>query len=254
MEHTKRNIDLFVFYTKTQDTKKILNNGADGVIIDWEMKNKSLRQALFDTQINMHSINDLKDMRAETNSKIICRINRFSEIDDQEIEESINKGTDELLLPMVQTAREVEIILKKINGRCPLGILLETDESIKRAKDLSTLPLSRVYIGLNDLAIDRRYGSIFEPVFNGVIQEIRPLFKTDFGFGGLTMPSLGSPVPCRILLNEIKKHNCTFAFLRRSFFRDSQIVDSSIIISEIRKEFAKPAFNYKPGFDYKKFL
>ena len=103
-------IDLFVFYTRISDTVKHLKDGADGVVIDWEAKEKCARQTLYDTQINMHSLRDLSDIRASTTKTILCRVNQVSELDDWEIEESISHGADELLLPMVQSAKELSLI------------------------------------------------------------------------------------------------------------------------------------------------
>jgi hypothetical protein len=254
MEQEKKHIDLFVFYTNTPQTMKYIADGADGVVIDWESKEKQIRQALFDTQINMHSLDDLSEMRLLTDTKIICRVNRFAELEANEIEDAVAKGANEILLPMVESPAEVEQVLKRINGKCQLGIMLETDLAVKNAGDYTGLPISRVFVGLNDLAIDRGYDCIFEPVFNGSIMDIRHHFPMDFGFGGLTRPSLGNPVPCRIILNEIKKHDCSFTFLRRSFFKDSLEVDSSIIIQEIREEFSKPVYEYDAAFNYRQFL
>lgn len=254
MQSKKYTIELIVFYTEIEETNQYLINGANAVIIDWECEKKLARQKLYDTQINMHAVNDLIDLRKNENAHIICRVNQFSCLKETEIDDAIYNGADELLLPMVRNVKEVEAILKKINGRCPLGILIETDDAMRNAKDYSTLPLSRVYIGLNDLAIDRGYKSIFEPVFDGSIQEIRSFFTTKFGFGGLTLPDRGSPLPCKYLINEMKKNKCTFSFLRRSFFRDARDMNASIIISKIREEFNLPAFDYPEGFDYKKML
>jgi hypothetical protein len=77
-----------------------------------------------------------------------------------------------------------------------------------------------VYIGLNDLAIERGASTIFEPVVDGTIDELRRLFSIPFGFGGLTLPDRGSPVPCRLLIAELTRLACSFSFLRRSFHRD----------------------------------
>lgn len=238
-------MELFVFYTSLKETRQYLQDGAFGSVIDWENQGKLARQKNFDTQINLHTADDLINLKeAALEKPIICRVNQYSRLNIKDIESAINGGATEILLPMVRKPSEVDSVLKMINGRCPLGILIETKDAIKNAKKLSKLPLSRVFVGLNDLAIDSEYSFIFEPIFNGTIQKIRPFFPMQFGFGGLTHPSFGSPVPCRILINEMKKHNCTFSFLRRSFFRDSKTVASSIIIKDIQKEFESPIFTY----------
>lgn len=238
-------MELFVFYTSLEETSQYLQDGADGSIIDWENQGKEARQKLFDTQINLHNADDLIMLKeAGLKKPIICRVNQYSNLNTSEIDSAINNGANEILLPMVRNPGEVETVLKIINERCPLGILIETREAVKNAEELGKMPLSRVFVGLNDLAIDSGYSFMFEPVFDGTIQKIRSFFPMQFGFGGLTHPSFGSPVPCRILINEMKKHNCTFSFLRRSFFRDSKIIASSIIVSDIQEEFKRPIFTY----------
>ncbi len=109
-----------------------------------------------------------------------------------------------------------------VNGRCGVGMLLETCEAVVGAADFARLPLSRVYVGLNDLAIARRSANIFEAVADGTVDRLRPLFTVPFGFGGLTLPDAGHPIPCRLLMAEMTRLECTFSFLRRSFRRDTQ--------------------------------
>ena len=77
-----------------------------------------------------------------------------------------------------------------------------------------------MYVGLNDLAIERRSASIFEAITDGTVDRLREIFSVPFGFGGLTLPDRGHPVPCRLLINEMVRLNCHFSFLRRSFHRD----------------------------------
>ena len=51
---------------------------------------------------------------------------------------------------------EVDRTLDLVAGRCGLGILIETQDAVDRAAALARRPLSRIYVGLNDLRIDRR--------------------------------------------------------------------------------------------------
>ena len=81
-------------------------------------------------------------------------------------------------------------------------------------------PLSRVYVGLNDLAIDRRSPSIFSAILDGTVERVRRASRVPFGFAGLTLPDAGYPIPCRLLAGELVRLDCDFTFLRRSFRRD----------------------------------
>src|SRR5205823_7797724 len=96
------------------------------------------------------------------------------------------------------------------------------------------LPLSRVYVGLNDLAIDRGAPSIFTAVADGTVERLRGHFRAPFGFGGLTLPDRGSPIPCRLLIAEMARLDCAFSFLRRSFIRDTAGHKMQPMVSRIR--------------------
>jgi hypothetical protein len=138
-----------------------------------------------------------------------------------EIDTAIELGAAEILLPLVRTPDEVERVLRHIGGRLPLGILIETVEAVRHARELGRLPLSRVYVGLNDLAIARGSRNIFEPVADGTLDQVREHIRVPFGFAGATLPDRGHPIPARLLLSEFARLRCSYTFLRRSFLADS---------------------------------
>lgn len=229
---------LYLFSTDTEFIQKAVFAGVKGVIIDWESSGKKVRQAFADTQINKDTLEDLKRVRASTNAYVICRINGFETMGSNEIEQAIDAGVDEILLPMVRTVREVEEVLNRVRGRCGLGILVETMAGTELVNELACLPLSRVYVGLNDLAIERNSSNIFAPLIDGTLEKIRSPFQVSFGFGGLTLPECGYPIPCRLLMGEIIRLGCDFSFLRRSFNRDISGRDIGVEIPRILKAIA----------------
>ena len=99
---------------------------------------------------------------------------------------------------------------------------------------LARLPISRAYIGLNDLAIDRGSTSIFDALLDGTVERVRAEFDVPFGFGGLTLPDRGAPVPCSQLIAEMVRLDCSFSFLRRSFRRDVACTEVGAAIDRIR--------------------
>jgi hypothetical protein len=227
--------ELFLFTTDLQTIQDAVKAGVDGIIVDWESAGKINRQAGYDTQINQSTIEDLEKVRKATSAHVICRVNGYNDHTSVEIEQAIQAGANEILLPMVRTAGEVERTLEIINGRCKFGILVETIAAVGIASKLNQYPLSRVYAGLNDLAIDRKLENIFISVEDGTIEQIRKGFKAPFGFGGLTLPEKGNPIPCRYLMGEMARLNCNFTFLRRSFLRDIKSRDMMVEIPRIRK-------------------
>ncbi|MGW8178491.1 MAG: hypothetical protein ACWGQW_06970, partial [bacterium] len=66
----------------------------------------------------------------------------------------------------------------------------------------------------------RKSPSIFDAVADGTVERVRAHFEIPFGFGGLTLPDCGAPIPCRLLIAEMARLDSNFSFLRRSFHRD----------------------------------
>ena len=119
--------------------------------------------------------------------------------------------------------------------------MIETREAVNLAEQLAEFPISRVFLGLQDLAIDNGYANIFKPLCDDTVYRIRIKTKSPFGFGGATLPHKGHPLPCRLLLSELVRLNCTFTFLRRSFLKDVSITDIPNGIHEIRAVIAELA-------------
>ncbi len=214
---------LLVLFSKDPSTIiQAVQAGVRAVIVDWEHIGKKERQFGVDTEINRDTTEDLKRVRACTKATVICRINSHGDRTEEEIEAAANAGADEILLPMVRTLYQVENVIDLARRRCGVGILVETVDAIHLAPDLGRLPLSRVYVGLNDMAIDRKNpDNIFLPIFDGTVERLRRHFPAiPFGFGGLTTPDGGFPLPCRLLMAEMVRLGCSFSFLRRTFHRD----------------------------------
>jgi hypothetical protein len=212
-------LELVLFSTEPEYVVEAHAAGITTVVVDWENTGKEERQRERDTQVNRQTIDDLARVRAATAARIVCRIDR-SDATTAEIEAALDGGADEILVPMVRSAAEVERILEHVDGRAAVGILVETAAAVAASAELASLPLARAYVGLNDLAIDRRSPSIFAPLLDGTIERLRAQFECPFGFAGLTLPDRGSPIPCRLLVAEMARLDCGFGVLRRSFLRD----------------------------------
>ena len=254
---------LTLFSTNPTFIQQAVAAGVDAVLVDWEYRGKERRQASADTQINHDTVDDLRRVRSCTDALVICRINGRSAVTTgeveqpveagagvpllptDEIEQAIEAGADELLLPMVRTVEEVELVLDQVAGRCGVGILIETMEAMGLVEKLARLQLSRVYVGLNDLAIERSTRNIFIPLIDGTLECIRRSFHVPFGFGGLTLPDRGYPIPCRLLIGEMARLDCNFSFLRRSFHADTRGRDLAVEVPRIHEALGK-AFRRPP--------
>jgi hypothetical protein len=215
-----RPFELFLFSTDPETVSRAAEAGVDGFIVDWESKGKEERQSGADTEINHDTPDDLRRVRSSTASRVVCRVNRPGPWTPGEIGEAVAGGADEILLPMVRSPGEVLDAIRVARGRCGVGILVETVDAVRCAPELARLPISRAYVGLNDLSIERKTTSIFEALTDGLVDSVRPFFGVPFGFAGLTLPDRGRPIPCQLLIGEMARLSCGFSFLRRSWRHD----------------------------------
>lgn len=213
-------MDLFLFTVDPDWGRDVVAAGAAGIVVDWERRDKALRQAGEGTQINGDTLEDLVRMRAATPGRLLCRINAFGPWTAGEVADALTAGADEILLPMVRSTEQVDRTLELVAGRCGLGILIETQDAVNDAAALAARPLARVYVGLNDLRIDRRSTELFRPLVDGTVEAVRAVVGRPFGVGGMTLPGGGFPVPSDLLAAELVRSGADFTFLRRAFTAD----------------------------------
>ena len=229
-------INLFGFANTPSAARALVEAGATGVVVDWERRGKRARQAGADTQINADTPEDLVAVRRAQRGVVLCRVNRWSPWTPAEIDLAIRLGADEVLLPMVRTAEEVDAALEVVGGRCGLGILVETVDAVEHVEHLASRPVQRIYLGLNDLMIDRGADSLFLALVDGTVDRVAGAAAArgiPFGVAGLTVPELGRPVPCRLLLGALARVGASFTFLRRSFWADTVGRDLTVEVPRI---------------------
>ena len=229
-------INLFAFANSAAPARAVVGAGATGVVVDWERRGKRRRQAGADTQINADTPDDLAAVRAAQAGVVLCRVNRWSRWTPAEIDLVVSLGADEVLLPMVRRPEEVDAALDAVAGRCGLGILVETTDAVRRVDALVERPLSRLYVGLNDLMIDRGGGPLFLALVDGTVDRVAAATLgagIPFGVAGLTLPEAGRPVPCRLVLGALARVGASFTFLRRSFWADTAGRDLDVEVPRI---------------------
>src|SRR5215813_6955450 len=121
---------LQLFSTDPRMIRDAIASGIGAIIVDLETLGKQQRQNGADTEINNYTIDDLRRVRRATAAHVICRINQFNHATESEIEEVIGAGADELLLPMVRAAEQVEAVIAMVGGRAKVGILIETNDAV----------------------------------------------------------------------------------------------------------------------------
>ncbi len=227
-------MDLLVFTADPVRAAAVVDAGAAGVILDWERRGKARRQQGQDTQINEDTAADLAAVRSGTAARVLCRVNGAGPWTAQEVQLAVELGADEVLLPMVRTPADVDLALDAVAGRCGLGILVETQAAVDCVDALARRPLARLYLGLNDLRIDRGGADpLFAPLVDGTADRVRRAVDVPFGVAGLTLPDRGCPVPSRLLAGELARLGADFTFLRRSFWTDTAGLDLRTAVPRI---------------------
>lgn len=231
-------MELLLFSTNLKQIEEAVAAGIDGIIVDLERGGKRERQLGMDTEINQGSYEDLSHVRRHFNGNLICRIDNPGGTIKADARKAIECGADEIFLPMLKSEAEVENLVLGCGKHTRACILVETEEAVVLLPSLAHYPLSRVYVGFNDLSIARgTFPDIFQPLIDGTVEHLRKHCPFKFGFGGLTLPDRGSPVPCFLLMSEMARTPCDFTFLRRSFLRDVKAGQYDESLKRIRREY-----------------
>lgn len=225
-------VELFIFDSSRSVLEAVAGPGAahkaDAVVVDWERSGKEERQSHaaallgFDTQIASDSPVDLDAVVAYSTVPVICRVDSWAHSGRSDLLRAIDSGVSEVILPMVRGPHEVEKALSAADDRAGVGVMIETVAAVAVAREIASLPISRAYLGLMDLALERRTPDIFSALADGTLDRVAEVFGgVPFGFAGLTVPGQGFPVPTRTLATEMLRVGASFTFLRRSFLADA---------------------------------
>ena len=194
--------------------------GVTSLVIDWENQAKHARQKGYDTEINRHTVAQLDEVVRSVAIPVTVRINGLPG-GESEIETALDYGARILMLPMARSAREVEKFVKRVRGRAKTIVQIETQELVADCANLKSVPWDYAFIGLNDLMISREGNWLWEPLYDGTLDEVcGHLAGRQIGFGGITVVGGGEPLRFTDLLREYGRLGCTFSFLRRTFQKE----------------------------------
>lgn len=212
----------------------------DAVVVDWEATGKHARQASApdllgtDTTIRTDDPHAVGRVRSHGFDRVVCRIQPVGAGTPEEVEQVRRQGGSAVLVPMWRSPAEVEAVVAAADG-LEVGVMVETADAVRHCGALAGLGVRFAFVGLVDLAIDRRTRSIFAPLADGTLDTIADgLAGVPMGFGGLTLPHLGAPIPNRLLVGELARLGAAFSVMRRSFLTDLDGMDPSAAVREIR--------------------
>lgn len=203
-----------------------VESGVSRIFVDLEINGKFERQGHLDTLISKHSMLDVIKIRhAIPSSELLVRLNPLFDGSALEIEEAVSAGADIIMLPMFKSAEEVTTFSEMIGGRAKLIPLVETAAAVNCISDVVKVKgVSEIYIGLNDLHRDLGLKFMFEPLVNGVVENLVLTIKEaglPFGFGGLARIGEGT-LPAELILAEHVRLGSSSVILSRTFHRKSE--------------------------------
>ncbi len=234
----------FLFITNSPEIAKFVsNNGVNLVFVDIEINGKLERQGHLDTVISNHTIEDIRRIRpAVPKNSLLVRINPLHDNSAAEINAVIECGADILMLPMFRMPQEVSTFISLVAGRARCCLLIETVAAIENLSDCLKQPgIDQIHIGLNDLHLELGLDFMFQPLANGLLDDVCAQIRKSgipFGIGGLARVGEGI-LPADILLAEHVRLGSSWAILSRTFHRQavsvSEIKAQMDFGSEIRK-------------------
>lgn len=223
--------------------KYVIENGVDKVFIDLEKLGKDTRQGHLDTWKSNHSKDDILSMRKEIKGKkILVRLNPWNNNSINEINIAIDYGADFLMLPMIVEFEDITKFCKVVNSRVPVIPLIETRESLSCLDKIIDLDgVSEIHIGLNDLSLSFGYKFLFEPLVNGVLDNVASLLNSNniiWGFGGIAKIGNGI-LPAELILGEHVRLNSTRVILSRSFYNSQESIFNEMSQNNFSREINK---------------
>lgn len=216
-------MDLFLFTSSPALACTAEEAGVDSVIVDWERLGKQQRQAGHDFEINHDSEEDARRLANQLEIPVTVRVNPLGPHTEEEIEKALDAGAQILMLPQSTHPSDVARFLDLVGDRARTLIQIETQQLVDRCEGLRELAWDYAHVGLNDLRISRNGSWLWEPLYDGTVEDVcRTLSERAVGFGGGTIIGGGEPIPFLHLLREMARLDCGMCILRRTFKSDLQ--------------------------------
>lgn len=257
-----------VIENNLEKIKQYIDAGVERVMIDLELLDKIKRQEGLDSFITDHTIDDVAKTRSLIDSQnqsekteLMVRINHYNENSNQEIMDAIKAGADIIMLPFIKNISEVRStinIIQDIDSNIKFIPLIETIYSFDNLEEICKLPhITEIYLGLNDLHIERKINFMFELLTDGSVERFANIankYNVIFGFGGIAAPNIGAikaedliaihaylgssmVILGRSFKNNSKNYQADLEYLSTLFFNAKKMSKEELqnIISRIKK-------------------
>lgn len=241
-------IKFFMITNCSELARFAIDSGVDRIFVDTEILGKDLRQGHLNTVISRHTLDDVRRIRSSVpEGRLLVRINPIHEGSEAEIEQAIAAGADILMLPMFRSASEVRLFTTAVGGRVRCNLLVETVAAVAVLKECLEIPgVNEVHIGLNDLHLELGLDFMFEPLANGLVDDMAAILCASgvpFGIGGIARVGEGL-LPAELLLAEHARLGSTAAILSRTFHRQV----SSVIEIKEQMDFSSEILKLREAF------
>ena len=204
--------------------------GVDRIFVDMEVRGKAERQGGMDTVQSHHVPEDILRVREAIGDRaeIVTRINPLYEGTEKEIEIVLRNGSDWVMLPMWKTVEELRRFCEIVDGRARTIPLLEHIDAVRVLDEaLEVSGIDEMFIGLNDLHLSLYQRFMFEPLADGMVEELGKKIQISgipFGFGGIGRPGRGL-LPATYIMGEHFRLGSSSVILSRSFCNINHMTD-----------------------------
>jgi len=199
----------------------------DRIFVDMEYIGKTDRQGGMDTVQSHHTVEDAKRIKQTlTKAQLLVRCNPIHQgtaqypSSKEEIDRVVESGADIIMLPYFKTAAEVQTFVDLVGGRAKTMPLVETKEAVAAIDEILSIDgIDELYIGLNDLSLSLGKRFMFQPLAEGLVDELAQKCRAKgipFGFGGIASIGQGM-LPSEHIIREHHRLGSTAAILSRSF-------------------------------------
>lgn len=218
-------MEFFYISNSPEEVSIIEKLSVDWLFIDLEIEGKNLRQHGRDTVISSHTFKDIDELYPLlTNTKLVVRSNPIGKWSSKEYKQinSRSELIDMVMLPFFKTPNEVRTFLDLLNiEKIEPCLLIETISAVENLEEIMNLhSFNYVHIGLNDLHIERKTKSMFEPFMDGLLQRITDVlnkYNVRFGIGGIGKIGTGLFPSPELVINEHIRLGSSGVILSRSF-------------------------------------
>jgi hypothetical protein len=215
----------FICLTNDPDLAAAADNaGIERVGLDIERLGKSERQGhLPHLRISQHRLQELPRLRAILHrARLFLRCNHLHDGSAEEIEQALDAGVDDLMLPYFHSPTDVETFVGLVRGRAHVLLLLETPAAVTRIQEIVAVPgVDEVIVGLNDLKEAFQLSHPFELLTLKLMDAVATTVRAaglPFGVGGLADPNHDAlPVDPKLVYPQCVRLGATSAFIARQF-------------------------------------